>query len=95
MMPDMDGWEACQEIRKYWAIPTIMLTAMCEKSDILKGLRYGADNYVSKPFNEEELTARIEAVLRRQKCENGKISFLGLILDQDSFLLYYYEKEFH
>ncbi|MEK3992843.1 MULTISPECIES: response regulator [Robertmurraya] len=93
MMPEMDGWEACKEIRKYWSIPIIMLTAMSEKSDIVKGLKSGADDYISKPFDEDELTARIEAILRRQTSENGKISFKGLILDRDSYVLQYYDTE--
>ncbi len=93
MMPEMDGWEACKEIRKYWSTPIIMLTAMSEKSDIVKGLKFGADDYISKPFDEDELTARIEAVLRRQTSENGKISFKGLILDRDSYVLQYYDTE--
>lgn len=93
MMPEMDGWEACKEIRKYWSTPIIMLTAMSEKSDIVKGLKSGADDYISKPFDEDELTARIEAVLRRQTSENGKISFKGLILDRDSYVLQYYDTE--
>ncbi|MFD2444379.1 response regulator transcription factor [Bacillus sp. CGMCC 1.16607] len=87
MMPEMDGWEVCQEIRKYWNTPIIMLTAISEKTDIVKGLKLGADDYISKPFDEEELTARIEAVLRRHKNETGKISFENLILDQDSYQL--------
>ena len=66
MMPEMDGLEACKEIRKYWDTPIIMLTAMSEKTDIVKGLNTGADDYISKPFDEEELIARIEAVLRRR-----------------------------
>ena len=53
MMPEMDGWMACQEIRKYWDTPIIMLTAMSEKPDIVKGLNIGADDYISKPFDEE------------------------------------------
>lgn len=89
MMPEMDGWETCKHIRKKWETPIIMLTAMSEKSDIVQGLRNGADDYVSKPFDEEELIARIEAVLRRQKKDTGKILFHGLLLDQDSFLLQY------
>ena len=89
MMPDIDGWKACQEIRKYWDTPIIMLTAMSEKTDIVKGLKNGADDYISKPFDEEELTARIEAVLRRQKSETGKILFRGLSLDHDSFQMHY------
>lgn len=93
MMPEMDGWEACVAIRKYWDTPIIMLTAMSDKTDIVKGLNYGADDYVSKPFDEEELVARIEAVLRRQKNRSGKIPFRGLLLDQDSYQLLYNGKE--
>ncbi len=93
MMPEMDGWKACREIRKSWDIPIIMLTAMSDKTDIVKGLKTGADDYISKPFDEEELIARIEAVLRRNKSESGKISFKGLLLDQNSYQLYFNGKE--
>ena len=65
MMPEMDGWQVCQEIRKFWDVPIIMLTAKGEHADIVKGLNLGADDYVLKPFDEEELLARIHAVLRR------------------------------
>ncbi|MGG0717140.1 response regulator transcription factor [Robertmurraya massiliosenegalensis] len=92
MMPEMDGWEACQEIRKHWDTPIIMLTAMSDKSDIVKGLKYGADDYISKPFDEEELIARIEAVLKRQTVNSTKIFFNGLVLDNDSHQLQYAEK---
>lgn len=93
MMPEMDGWEACREIRKYWDIPIIMLTARAEKSDIVKGLRIGADDYISKPFDEEELLARIEALLRRNKNTDGKITFEGLMLDLNSFVLQYNKQD--
>jgi DNA-binding response OmpR family regulator len=93
MMPEMDGWEACREIRKTLDIPIIMLTAMSDKTDIVKGLKTGADDYISKPFDEEELTARIEAVLRRSKSESGTISFNGLLLDQNSYQLQFNRKE--
>lgn len=93
MMPEMDGLEACEKIRQNWDTPIIMLTAMSEKADIVKGLKYGADDYISKPFDEEELTARIEAVLRRQKGQNGKITYRGLSLNIDSYQLQYNEKE--
>ena len=56
MMPEMDGLEACQVIRKKWDIPIIMLTAMSEKADIVMGLNVGADDYISKPFDEDELS---------------------------------------
>ena len=58
MMPEMDGWEACEKIRKNWDTPIIMLTAMSEQTDIVKGLKSGADDYISKPFDDEELVAR-------------------------------------
>lgn len=93
MMPEMDGWEACAEIRKYWDIPIIMLTAMSDKSDIVKGLKGGADDYISKPFDEEELTARIEAVLRRHNGLSNKLVFKGLVLDHDSYQLQYNRKD--
>ena len=93
MMPEMDGWEACREIRKTLDIPIIMLTAMSDKTDIVKGLKTGADDYISKPFDEEELTARIEAVLRRSKIESDTIAFNGLLLDQNSYQLHFNGKE--
>lgn len=89
MMPDMDGWEACEKIRKSWDTPIIMLTAMGEKQNIVKGLRAGADDYLTKPFDEEELVARIEALLRRHHHKPSKISFQGLLLDNDSYQLHY------
>src|SRR5699024_10435585 len=67
MMPEMNGWELCQEIRKDSDIPIIMVSAREQKEDIIKGLKLGADDYVTKPFDEDELLARIEAVLRRMK----------------------------
>ncbi len=85
MMPEMDGWEACREIRKNWDIPIIMLTARSEKNDIVMGLKMGADDYISKPFDEEELTARIDAVLRRQSGHKELTDFKGLSLNEDSF----------
>lgn len=91
MMPDMDGWEACKEIRKQWDVPIIMLTARTEKHDIVKGLSLGADDYISKPFDEEELNARIEAVLRRHKKNTDTVYFEGLVLNKDSYELYYNE----
>lgn len=89
MMPEMDGWEACTEIRKHWDIPVIMLTARSEKPDIVKGLKIGADDYVTKPFDEGELIARIEAVLRRNSGKSPNLSFKGLNLNMDSYDLLY------
>jgi DNA-binding response OmpR family regulator len=67
MLPDMDGYGLCQRIREFSAIPIIMLTAKVEDQDKVKGLKSGADDYLTKPFNMDELLARIEAVLRRTK----------------------------
>ena len=93
MMPEMGGLEACQEIRKKWDIPIIMLTALSEKADIVRGLNMGADDYITKPFDEEELIARIEAVIRRGNKQSVEISFNGLTLNLDSHQLFYQEKE--
>ena len=89
MMPKMDGWEACREIRKKSDVPIIMITARSEKVDIVKGLNIGADDYISKPFDEEELIARIEAILRRKKGHAALIVFNGLSLNEDSFQVTY------
>ncbi|WP_413308619.1 response regulator transcription factor [Bacillus sp. 1P10SD] len=89
MMPEMDGWQACKEIRKLGDTLIVMLTARSEKMDIVKGLKLGADDYVSKPFDEEELIARIEAILRRNKGPSSKIAFNGLSLNEESFEVSY------
>lgn len=65
MMPQMDGFDACREIRKKWDTPIIMLTAKDEEFDRVLGLELGADDYVTKPFSPRELVARIRAILRR------------------------------
>ncbi|QUW23317.1 response regulator transcription factor [Sporosarcina sp. Marseille-Q4063] len=65
MLPEMDDWEVCKEIRKFDQTPTIMLTAKGESYDKLKGFDLGADDYLVKPFDPNELMARIKAVLRR------------------------------
>jgi DNA-binding response OmpR family regulator len=64
-MPNMDGYEACQRIREFSAVPIIMLTAMATEQDKVKGLDVGADDYVTKPFSAEELLARVRAAPRR------------------------------
>ncbi len=65
MMPDMDGWEVCKRIRQMTDVPIIMLSALNQEDDIIRGLSAGADDYVTKPFNTELLLARATAVLRR------------------------------
>ena len=65
MMPKMDGWEVCREIRKYSKVPIIMLTAREDERDELMGFELGVDEYISKPFSPKILVARVEAILRR------------------------------
>lgn len=67
MLPDYTGWEICGEIRKTSDVPIILLTAKSSEQDIIKGLKLGADDYVTKPFSPKELLARIETVKRRSK----------------------------
>ena len=65
MMPKMDGWQVCREIRAYSKVPIIMLTAKTTEQDELLGFQLGVDEYISKPFSPKILVARVEAVLRR------------------------------
>lgn len=65
MMPEMDGWEVCRQIRKHNVVPILMLTALNEEVDRILGLELGADDYLVKPFSTRELLARIKALLRR------------------------------
>lgn len=65
MMPKMDGWQVCREIRAYSKVPIIMLTAKSSEQDELLGFQLGVDEYISKPFSPKILVARVEAVLRR------------------------------
>lgn len=65
MMPKMDGWQVCREIRRNSKVPIIMLTAKSSEEDELKGFELGVDEYISKPFSPKILVARVEAVLRR------------------------------
>lgn len=65
MMPKMDGWQACREIRNYSKVPIIMLTAKGDERDELQGFELGVDEYITKPFSPKILVARVEAILRR------------------------------
>ncbi|TMU84409.1 response regulator transcription factor [Bacillus sp. BHET2] len=67
MMPELNGWQTCEKIRAFSHVPIIMLTARGDKDDIVKGLNVGADDYITKPFDEEELVARVNALFRRNK----------------------------
>ena len=92
MMPIMNGWEVCKAIRSESQTPVIMLTAKSETDDKVAGLKSGADDYITKPFEMKEVLARIEAVLRRSTgCSNDqpsrKLVFDKLIIDMDAFEL--------
>ena len=65
MMPKMDGWQVCKELRAYSKVPIIMLTAKSEERDELLGFELGVDEYITKPFSPKILVARVEAILRR------------------------------
>jgi two-component system KDP operon response regulator KdpE len=76
MMPRMNGWETCKRIRQYSDVPIIMLTALWEETDKVRGLEMGADDFVTKPFSLAELIARVRAALRRGRqplSENGTV----------------------
>ena len=92
MMPVMDGWAVCKAIRADSQTPIIMLTAKGETGDKVNGLKSGADDYITKPFEMREVLARIEAVLRRSggapaEKKSRRLSFEGLTIDMDSFEL--------
>lgn len=76
MMPKMDGWQVCREIRAYSQVPIIMLTAKSDERDELQGFSLGVDEYISKPFSPKILVARIEAILRRTN-QTGKEEILS------------------
>ncbi|MDD6024352.1 MAG: response regulator transcription factor [Oscillospiraceae bacterium] len=90
MLPVMDGWEVLKTIRQESKTPVIMLTAKGETSDKISGLKMGADDYVTKPFEAKEVLARIEAVLRRTSGaapSSRRLTFDNLIIDMDAFEL--------
>ena len=78
MMPKMDGWEVCAEIRRNSKVPIIMLTAKGEERDELQGFELGVDEYISKPFSPKILTARVDAIIRRVYSKDaGEIIEIG------------------
>lgn len=84
MMPKMDGWQVCREIRGFSKVPIIMLTARSDERDELQGFQLGVDEYISKPFSPKILVARVEAILRRtnQVNEAEVISCGPIVLDK-------------
>ena len=96
MLPGIDGWQVCREVRKVSNIPIIMLTAKDETFDKVLGLELGADDYIVKPFEMKELVARIKAVLRRfQTTETpGKeLSFPGLTINISQYTVTFMGRE--
>ena len=89
MMPKMDGWHVCREIRSYSKVPIIMLTAKSSEQDELQGFELGVDEYISKPFSPKILVARVEAILRRttQNQVDNVISVGGIVLDKSARLV--------
>ena len=73
MMPEMDGWETCKKLREFSQVPVLMLTARVQSQDIVTGLNSGADDYLLKPFNMDELMARVRALLRRVPSPNRPV----------------------
>ncbi len=85
MMPKMDGWEVCREIRKYSQVPIIMLTAKSDEKDELLGFNLGVDEYISKPFSPKILVARVEAILRRTNAlDEGSLEAGGIVVNQSA-----------
>ena len=94
MLPGMDGWQVCREVRKVSNIPVIMLTAKDETFDKVLGLELGADDYIVKPFDTKELVARMKAVLRRYQTSDAgtstkELSFPGLTINITQYTVTY------
>lgn len=97
MLPEMDGYQVCSEIRKISSVPIIMLTAKGETFDKVLGLELGADDYIVKPFEPKELLARVKAVLRRYEKKDGEaarqIVMPNLTINQSTYTLTYHGRE--
>ena len=99
MLPKLDGFEVCQQIREFSDVPIIMLTAKGDDMDKILGLEYGADDYITKPFNILEVKARIKAILRRNTKRVGEeekptvIEAQGMKIDVESRRVFVGEKE--
>ena len=89
MMPKMDGWQVCREIRESSKIPIIMLTARSEERDELQGFELGVDEYISKPFSPKILVARVNAILRRTLGSTGGdvIEAGGIVIDKAAHIV--------
>lgn len=85
MMPGLDGFETCREIKEHFSIPVIMITALGDEEDEVYGINNGADDYISKPFSKALLTARIKAILRlNQSITRNNMKLQGILFNEDN-----------
>ena len=89
MMPKMDGWDVCREIRKDSKVPIVMLTARSDEMDELLGFKLGVDEYISKPFSPKILVARVEALLRRARNtqDESNLEAGGIVIDKTAHIV--------
>ncbi len=90
MMPDMDGWEVCKRLREMSDVPIVFLTARSDVKDVVRGLEMGADDYVTKPYDNDELVARVRAHLRRSPRPNMSEE---LVFDDGEFRINFLNRE--
>lgn len=97
MLPEIDGYRVCREIRQASSVPIIMLTAKGEVFDKVLGLELGADDYMVKPFDPKELVARVKAVLRRYEDKEAPVSkqivFPNIVINQSTYIVTYHNQE--
>ncbi len=96
MLPKMDGFEVCQQIREFSSVPIVMLTAKGDDMDKILGLEYGADDYITKPFNILEVKARIKAIMRRTnkpETQASVLTFGELMINEEYRRVYVGDKE--
>jgi DNA-binding response OmpR family regulator len=89
MMPRMDGWQVCKEVREYSKVPIMMLTARAEEQNELKGFELGVDEYVTKPFSPKILVARVGALLKRVKqvTQDSFMNAGGIVIDKTAHMV--------
>ena len=89
MMPRMDGWQVCKEVREYSKVPIMMLTARAEEQNELKGFELGVDEYVAKPFSPKILVARVGALLKRVRNveDNLELSAGGIVINKSAHMV--------
>jgi two-component system OmpR family response regulator len=92
MMPNIDGWQLCEEIKSYYEIPVLMLTARADVEDRIKGFKMGTDDYVTKPFHPVELVMRVQSLLKRYHVIlRGNLSFNNIVIDSNSYQIQIYD----